>query len=331
MDISKYIGLYLVKNGYCSLPSLGTLQLDKKGAKRYNATTVEPPVYNISFNNVGSIDDKFPHFIAINENISTNNASNAISVFGKEVKEEIANNRPFVIEGLGRFINANGKVEFQQVSDLDLSEFSVAIPEAPPTIIDNTRVVQNDKELAANLDFKTLINSPVKESSFNIGKVILPIGLLALISVGGYFGLNYLKNAPSEAANTTPATNKDSLAALNSQVKDTVIAKDTMVLQRDSATVKPADTSKVATAPVASGPAMKIAILTYPSEVEANVKAKKLATNKANITSVQKADSTNFHVVINLASTDKPAALVIDSLRTLFNPGDKKGKVQQVR
>jgi hypothetical protein len=327
MDISRYIGLYLVKNGYCSLPSLGTLQLDKVGAKRYDSTSVEPPVYKITFNPVGSIDDKFPHFIAMNENISTNNATNAISTFGKEVKEEIANNRPFVIDGLGRFLNANGKVDFQQLSDLNLSEFSMAMPEPPPTISD--RPQQTDKDGTNNVDFKTTLNNPIKESNFNIGKVLMPIGLLALIAVGGYFGYNYLKNQKEVAPAEKPVI-KDTVTVAPIAVDTTKL--DSTTTLAPTATNVPVDTTKPApvAAPTASGPAVKVAILTYKTEAEANAKAKKLATNINNITSVIKQDSATYKVVLSVPA-DKAPNLIADSLRKFFNPGEKYGKVEVIK
>ena len=39
------------------------------------------------------------------------------------------------------------------------------------------------------------MNNPQKEASFNFAKVLLPIGLLTVIAVGGYFGYDYLKKS----------------------------------------------------------------------------------------------------------------------------------------
>jgi hypothetical protein len=331
MDISKYIGLYLVKNGYCSLPGLGTLSLEKIGAKRFDATTIDPPKYNITFNAVGSIDDKFPHFIAINENISTNNATNAISVFGREVKEEIANNRPFVLEGLGRYTNVNGKMFFQQNSDLDLSEFTVVVPENVQPIVDNTRVNQADKDVTQTIDFKTVLNNPIKESTFSIGKVLLPIGLLAVLAVGGYFGYNYLKNSQNKQIAQVPVV--DTNVVVSTPITDSAIVDSAKVIPTDSlntAVTKVDSVNKAATAPVASGPAMKVAILTYRTEMEANAKSKKL-TSYGNNTNVLKVDSVNYQVVLNLATTNRAPEMIIDSLRKFFNPNEKMGKVVVVK
>jgi nucleoid DNA-binding protein len=333
MDISKYIGLYLVKNGYCSLPSLGTLSLEKIGAKRFDATTIDPPKYNITFNTVGSIDDKFPHFIAINENISTNNATNAISVFGREVKEEIANNRPFILDGIGRFTNAAGKVSFQQNPDLDLTEFTVIVPETQAPIVDNTRAAQAEKDGQQNIDFKTVLNNPEKESSFNLTKVIAPLGLLALILVGGYFGYNYLKSAQVNTATETPKT--DSINTIAPVIVDTTIKQDS-IKANPVDTIKPAATNAIdttkpaAAAPVATGPAMKVAILTYRTEAKATEVSTRLSKN-GNNTSVAKVDSINYQVVVSLPSTNRAPELVVDSLRRFFNPGDKNGKVVIVK
>ena len=328
MDISKYIGLYLVKNGYCSLPSLGTLQLEKVGAKRFDATTIDPAKYIINFSAVGSIDDKFPHFIAMNENISTNNATNAISVFGKEVKEEVAAYRPYVLSGLGRFINNNGKIDFQQQSDFDFSEFAVALPEPVAPIVDNTRVAQTEKDMASNLDFKTVMNNPQKEASFNFAKVLLPIGLLTVIAVGGYFGYDYLKK--SQSSNPIVPTT-DTIVQVAIPIIDTAIKDSNATILDANATKATGDSTNPA-APIANGSSIKVAILTYNTQSAADAKAKKLANfNPNNITSVNKLDSATYQVVITLPNTDKPVAMVVDSLRKFFNPSEKQGKVEVVK
>jgi hypothetical protein len=331
MDINKYIGLYLVKNGYCSLPSLGTLSLEKIGAKKLDGNNIDSPKYNITFNAVGSIDDKFPYFIAMNENISTNNATNAISVFGKEVKEEIAKGTPYIIDGLGRFTNSGGKISFQQQSDFDLSEFMVAMPEPMQPIIDNNRVAQTEKDNAAvNVDFKSVVTAQIKESNFNIGKVLLPIGLLAVIGVGGYFGYTYLKKQQS----TNTSSNAIVIDSTINSTPVVPVVDTTAKTNVDTTIATPAavDTNKPAVVqnPVANGPAIKVAILTYKSETEAAAKSKKLSAY-GNNTSVVKVDSVTYQVVLSLANTNRSAELVVDSLRKFFNPSEKMGKVVVVK
>jgi hypothetical protein len=331
-NIAKYIGLFLSKNSYCSLPGLGTLSLLKTPAKRVGSETVLPPEYKISFNQVGSIDDKFPNFIAMNENISTNNASNLINLFSKTVKEEVANGRPYIIDGLGRFTGTSAKIDFVQISDLDFSDFVQSLPTLPPMPVDNTRSASTDNVV----DFKNSYNATPKESSFSIGKVVLPIILLAIIAVGSYFGYNYLNNK-----NSTNKPEVDTLAMDTTTVKpDTSLVKiDSNKVDSTTQISNGADTTKnklvttdttKPTAPIMNGPAMQIILNTYSSQALADARSKKLAAN-GNSVSVVKGDSTSYHVVLNLAATNRPADVVVDSIRRFFNPSNKNGTVRQLK
>ncbi len=331
MDIGKYIGAFLSKNGYCSLPGLGTLQLEKKGATRRNSTDpIEPPTYNLSFNNVGSIDDKFPHFIAVNENISTNNASNLINTFGREVKDELAAGRPYVIDGLGRFTGGANSISFQALSDLNFADFAQILP-SPPPLIDNTR---NNKANNEESVFKSTENNTTeKTTSFNVVKIAAPLGLLALLAVGGYFGYNYLQSNKQDAPIEPIAVVVDSsLSKIDTTKIDSTKAIDTSAVipivdttKKDSTT-----TATVIATPVANGPAMKVILNTFTSQALADAKSKKL-TSYGHNTTVVKQDSSNYHVVYNLASTNNTPDKVVDSLRRLFNPGNKNGTVKELK
>ncbi len=329
MDLNNYIALYLVKNKYCSLPGLGTLTLIKEPAVK-GSGNIDSPKYNITFKNVGSIDDQLPHFIGLKENISTNNASNALSVFAKEVKEEIAEGRPFVIEGLGRFVNANGKLDFQQQSDLDLGEFTQQLPPAPtPTVV----ATQNNTLSAGNDTLRENHQNNPKQP-MSIGKILVPLGLIALLGVGGYYAFNYLKNKPSADQAISDVTADTTIASTSATTTDTTNNLSTpSVVDTSTRVVTPAtavtDTTKPAApvAPVASGPAMKVAIQTYKTEAEASKRIASLVKLNKDA-SLLKADSVTFHVVINLPSTSNTAEKVVDSLRKFYNPG---GNVFQVK
>jgi nucleoid DNA-binding protein len=118
MDINKYIGKFLLKNKYCSLPGLGVFDLKKEGAQtNVSSETISAPVYKITFTPVGSIDDTFASFIATAENVSISNASNNIKEYCKNVKEELAKSGKYDIEFLGRFSLSNNKIIFHQSDD----------------------------------------------------------------------------------------------------------------------------------------------------------------------------------------------------------------------
>jgi nucleoid DNA-binding protein len=325
MDLNKYIALYLVKNKYCSLPGLGTLQLNKQAAQR-NSDNLEPPSYSISFQNVGSIDDQLPHFIGMQENISTNNASNALSVFAKEVKEEIAAGRPYILDGLGRFIGNNQKLEFHQVSDLDLGEFTQQIPTKANMDFANNTVETNQpalEELKINHQ-----NNP--KTPLSLGKIVVPILLIGAIGTAGYFGYNYIQN--KKATDSTPAiTEFTDTTEQTTLVEDSILnAKTQVAIDTSVSTIAVKSTDSVVTTPtdpIATGPAMKVVIQTYTNEAEAN---KRVATlvKLSKAASVLKIDSSTYHVVINLPSTSNTKDKVIDSLRRFYNPG---GNVFEVR
>jgi hypothetical protein len=343
MDIGKYIGLYLVKNGYCSLPGLGTLQLLKTPAKRTSGGEMSAPKTEIQFNNVGSIDDQFPHFIGLRENISSNNASNAISTFGKEVKETIQSNSPFVLDGIGRFVMKDGKIAFVPVSDFNLAEFDMTLPEVNdnPIDVDNTRVSNNnigDKEMS----FSNLGGTAIGERSINYSRLFIGLGTLALLATGIYFGWDYLSKNQEQAKKETMVATTDTVTNNTNVIADTANNLDSMASalagQQATAAATPSVTAvDTATKPVTAatdstkpqafvGPAMKVVVRTYTTQVNADAYSKKL-TSYGKTTMVNKLDSANYQVIVKLPSTDKPADQVINELRANYNPGEKFGKV----
>jgi hypothetical protein len=341
MDINKYIGLCLVKNGYCSIPGLGILRLQKNMAQQSFNSEISPATYAIVFENVNSIDDQFAHFIGIQENISSNNASNALSKFGKGVKEQVVGGNPYILDGLGRFTNNSGKPAFTMVSDFDMGDFMLTPPVAQQqtSATDNTRNANNTAEKeAGKLSFTNPNSASGDSAGKKISKILLPILLIAGIAAAGYFGYKYLQNNQNEkpsvkvapvVADTTIVTASDSLRA-DSIAKASVIATVLDTTKKPEPVVTPkADSVKPAVAVVPSfkGPAMKVAILTFANEESAKLKCTKLTKN-GNPATVQMADSNTYNVVISLPSTDKPAEKVIDSLRKFFNPS---GKVFQVK
>ena len=152
----------------------------------------------------------------------------------------------------------------------------------------------------------------------------MPFGLLTVIAVGGYFGYDYLKK--SQSSNPIVPTT-DTTVQVATPIIDTAI-KDSNATNATKAT---GDSTNPA-APIANGSSIKVAILTYNTQSAADAKAKKLASfNPNNITSVKKLDSATYQVVITLPNTDKPVAMVVDSLRRFFNPSEKQGKVEVVK
>jgi len=309
MDINKYIGKYLLKNKYCSLPGLGVFDLKKEGAQaNASSETISAPVYKITFTPVGSIDDTFASFIATAENVSISNASNNIKEYCKNVKEELAKSGKYDIEFLGRFSLSNNKLIFHQSDDLDMGVEPA--PLAP--LVEKLKA----PETPAN---KPDYSYPPARTQRDIPilKIAVPIVLVVLLAVGAYFGYDYYQKnndvTPVEATIPEPApVQVDTLAT--TIVPDSLHLADSTNAATDTA-MQSASNSAAQTTPQAAS-FYKVAILSFENEAGANGKATKLKKygNDASVVS----NNGRFFVVINASSND--TTKLVDSLRRFFNP-----------
>jgi nucleoid DNA-binding protein len=309
MDINKYIGKFLLKNKYCSLPGLGVFDLKKEGAQaNASSETISAPVYKITFTPVGSIDDTFASFIATAENVSISNASNNIKEYCKNVKEELSKSGKYDIEFLGRFSLSNNKIIFHQSDDLDMGVEPA--PLAP--LVEKLKA----PETPAN---KPDYSYPPARTQRDIPilKIAVPIVLVVLLAVGAYFGYDYYQKnkdvTPVEATIPEPATVQvDTLAT--TIVPDSLHRADSTNAATDTA-MQSASNSAAQTTPQAAS-FYKVAILSFENEAGANGKATKLKKygNDASVVS----NNGRFFVVINASSND--TTKLVDSLRRFFNP-----------
>jgi hypothetical protein len=333
MDINRYIGLCLVKNGYCSISGLGVLRIIKNNAKQsFDGGVITPSSISVQYEDINSIDDQLAHFIGFNENISTNNASNTLSRFGKEIKAQVLAGNPYIIDGLGRFTSQNGKVGFQMVTDFDMGEFNVMPPinESINNVGEANKLNTQHSE-PSGLSFKNP-ESQTPDQFSSLKKVMVPALLILGLAILSYFGYQFLQKKNNETEikpdiETTSNTNNTSPVASDTinQINNSSTLIDT---NHNNAHSNDTINGTAASATVvANGPVIKVAILSFANEEAANMKCKKLASY-GNPVTVQKADSNKYVIVvstpINGASTDK----VIDSLRRMFNP---KGPVFQVK
>jgi len=313
MDINKYIGKYLLKNKYCSLPGLGVFDLKKEGAQaNASSETISAPVYKITFTPVGSIDDTFASFIATAENVSISNASNNIKEYCKNVKEELAKSGKYDIEFLGRFSLSNNKIIFHQSDDLDMG--AEPAPLAP--LVEKLKA----PETPAN---KPDYSYPPARTQRDIPilKIAVPIVLVVLLAVGAYFGYDYYQKnkdvTPVEATIPEPAPIQvDTLAT--TIMPDSLLLADSTNTFADTAKQE-ASNSAAQTTPQTNA-LYSVAILSYENEAGANGKATKLKKygNDASVVS----NYGRFFVVIKASSND--TTKLVDSLRRFFNP---KGQV----
>ncbi len=309
MDINKYIGKFLLKNKYCSLPGLGVFDLKKEGAQaNASSETISAPVYKITFTPVGSIDDTFASFIATAENVSISNASNNIKEYCKNVKEELSKSGKYDIEFLGRFSLSNNKLIFHQSDDLDMGVEPA--PLAP--------LVEKLKAPETPANKPDYSYPPARtQRDIPIVKIAVPIVLVVLLAVGAYFGYDYYQKnkdvTPVEATIPEPApVQVDTLAT--TIVPDSLHRADSTNAATDTA-MQSASNSAAQTTPQAAS-FYKVAILSFENEAGANGKATKLKKygNDASVVS----NNGRFFVVINASSND--TTKLVDSLRRFFNP-----------
>lgn len=330
MEIGQYIGPFLVKNKYCSLPGLGAFELKKQSASIENSS-LNPPKYIVSFSPVGSIDDTFASFIASKENVSISNASNSIKAFCQEVKAETQKTGKFEIENLGRFSYQGGKLIFHQSEDVNLGyeaikvpEFKIAEPPASDTKVDYSYTSKPSKPYYKK-----------SNAMGNIAKIGIPVLLVSMLGVGAYFGYNYLKKNGSAANNsksteeitptiaTVDTTQTNTATDSTSSIKDTtasaVVTTDTTSSANTPAT---SSTPTPTPAPPAAANEYRVVVFSYDNEASANAKATKLKSfnNKANV--IQR--GTSYLVTIDASSASNDTLKVRDSLRAWFNP---KGNV----
>lgn len=318
MEIGKYIGKFLLKNKYCSLPGLGVFEL-KKASATYNASQseIESPSYVISFSPIGSIDDTFASFIASHENVSISNASNNIKEFCKIVKEEVFKTGSFEIEHLGRVINVNGKLGFKQSSDLDLSYAPVPAPVAEIKTATTT-------EAPIDYSYPPAPSSLARKKNKNGLK--LALGGLAIVLLGGigYFGYSYWQNHKEVSMETpemeAPALHFDTTSAPQPVVNDSL----TNATRSDSNTTPTnVDTahSTPAVATVSPGKLYQVVLMATANEAAANARSKQL-NNYGHQTQVVKRDS-SFLVTINASHVSNDTTILVDSIRRVFSPKTK--------
>ncbi len=321
MDIAKYVGLFLIKNEYCFLPGLGSLQVVKKPAV-YDKETLKmsAPVYVVKHSHTGgSIDDSFANFIANNERISIAHASNYLRDFCAQAKADLKEGKEVTIPTIGKFVtNDAGIIHF--VTDPHLHIEGRSIP-----IFKNSPAVERKKEEAiSNIIERTNIREPkadeaieYKAPSVNWGKIILLIAIILVVLGGIGYLLWYLNRSGTENL-ALPVV--DSTTMTSEPVQAPVAAPDTNTMPQSSASTEPA----MATNGVIN---YKVVLHQYPSAEKASARANKLISYGNNVEVFTK-DSIEYFVVISMASPVTDTGRIVDSLRRLFNPS---GKVEIVR
>lgn len=315
MDIAKYIGLYLLKNEYCYLPGIGTLQIVKKAAGYDpDAQQVTPPVYVVDFQlSSGSIDDSFANFIANNERISIAHASNYLKDFCARAKQDLKEQKEIIIPGIGKFTGSpDQKVAF--IPDPHLQIKGKAIP----FFKNSTSVEQSREDPLTQIIERTAFKEPKADEEIvmqppqvNWPKIIILIIVVLAVLAAVVFLFNWSKITDSNKA--VPE-------------ETTTMPAEQPVPQRPQIQQEQAVSSATTEQSVPTDETYKISINQYASYQAAQQRASQL-TSYGNKVEVWTRDSVSFSVIMRFPAAVNPDQ-AIDSLRRLFNPGGKVMVVQ---
>lgn len=302
MDIAKYIGIYLLKNEYCYLPGIGSLQVIKRSA-HFNKETLQTdaPGYEVVFvKGVGSIDDAFANFIANNERVSIAHASNHIKDYSANAKQLLLNGSEIVIPGIGKLKAADGENNFFFETEPGLRIQGKSIP-----FFKNSTNLNQKKEASAlsNIIEQTSFKEPkadeeivMQQPQVNWGKVIITTAIILIILALSIFLI--LRSVQDKDSNEEPLlqtepTEQVDVPMENLQPVDTTQATDSVPVQD---TVLPQPLSQQ----VNNGQTIRIAVNTYSTQERADSRMAKLQSFGYDNVSVQQQDTATFYVVLTL-------------------------------
>ncbi len=323
IHVEDYIGGFLLKNHYCTFPSLGTLDLKKKSAS-YDGDNLDAPEYQLTFTPVGIIDDAFPTYIADNENVSIAKASNEIRDFSQKVKASLQKSGRYEIDLIGSFLLKDETVIFKQSSDLNLGYTPV---KAQPITEESAPVTTEESKQGSdfNLEYTHADSAVSKPKSSVIIKYLIGLLLLVGLAAGAYFAYNFIKDQNSNSTPNEEASIVSDPEEVVLDANDTTFNGDEALVidnaEADDANAAESDNAAAVTdttAPAVQGNEMNIAVTSYPDKSIAESKSKKL-NSYGNKTSVMTIDGKIWLVITASHPTNDVEALK-DSLRRFFNP-----------
>ena len=321
IQIENYISSFLLKNKYCAISGLGTLELKRDAAYIHpEDTQLNPPTYNITFSPIGVIDDAFATFIANHENVSISKASNDIKTFTQEVKHELHKTGRFDIDGVGYFTYKNETIQFVQDETLDL--------ERDPIQLYKERVPDGDEEeetLADAKSFKDLNYTHAekgvdKPKMGTLLKYILALLLLIGLAAASYFGYKYFDRNRNDISETEEAARIEDYNDVDDSEADNASDSDEgQSAEIDSVAGDNGTGADIGPAPTAEAGEYKIAVQAYDNAAEAKQKSEKLNSWDNKTTVVQQGDK--YYVVVYATTPSGDTTALKDSVRRYFNPG----------
>ncbi len=325
MDIAKYIGIYLLKNEYCYLPGIGSLQVIKRSA-HFNKETLqtEAPGYEVVFvKGVGSIDDAFANFVANNERVSIAHASNHIKDYSANAKQLLLNGSEIAIPGIGKLKSGDGEGNFYFETEPGLQIQGKSIP-----FFKNSTNLNQKQEAStlSNIIEQTSFKEPkadeeivMQQPQVNWGKVIITTAIILIIlALSIFLILRSMKNndnnaqveqvvVPIEEPTETIQPIDSNEVADSLQTQDTAMAQPQPVVQAAS-----------------NGQSIRIAINTYNTQERANARMAKLQSfDYSNVSVVQK-DTATFYVVLTVQpEAGADVTHIVDSIGRMLSAPNK--------
>lgn len=320
IQIENYISSFLLKNKYCAISGLGTLELKRDMAFTREDGNLNPPNYNITFSPIGVIDDGFATFIANHENVSISKASNDIKTFTQDVKRELHKTGRYEIDGVGHFTHKNDTIQFYQDETLDLERDPIQLyrEKAPDTEEEEETLA--DAKSFKDLHFTHAESGVGKPKMGTLLKYLLALLLLIGLAAAAYFGYKYFEGSGGGTVNTAEeASSVEDFEEAPTLTDSTTITEGINQAEGADSSTSVTDEPIVEAAPVAAAAGeYKIAVKAYDNAASAKMKAETLASYGNKTTIVQKG---NVHYLVLIAShpTNDTIALK-DSLRRFFNP-----------
>lgn len=313
MDITRYIGLFLLKNKFCYIHGLGNLTLIKRPAT-LEGDNIKGPEYVVQLTPTGSIDDNLANFIAVNEQISIAKASNALRDFSVQARADLSEGKEVIIPSLGRFVQSENQIYF--VTDPDLQY----APPAVPTVKFARKTEEPEDKKLGSLPKNEDIS---RAKSANRTQTFIWILIFAVIGVGIVFGVRFLseQSAVQQSPVATPVTPApaapepepyypvDNLDSNGNPEEYAVGQADVMVTENDGDVL------------INQGPNIQyeVVINSYEDFEKAEKRERRL-TSYGNHVKLKTKDSSNFYIVVPMNTPAADTTRVIDSLRRLFNP-----------
>jgi len=308
MDVAKYIGLFLLKNGSCYIHGLGNLEYRRIPAG-YESGKLMPPSHEIAVVAASTIDDSLSNFIATNEQISISKATQAVKDFSTAARAELALGRTVEIPSLGVLQEVNAKLIFDTYPYLKNTGAPVAAEKGMPKRHSEAR--NSKPEPQVNMpqperpapDYSYDYPEPEKSKGMGWGRIALFVFILLAIIGGIGFVLK----------NMTKPGDRSEMPANNVKLPKADTVASQMPTDTTAENISPAITDSMGRIQ------FKLILNTYSTRKKAEKRYNQL-TSYGNTVELKAEDSNTYYILMDIHAPAADTAHVIDSLRAKFNP-----------